>query len=334
MPKVPYRKPALTYSEQLEQLKKRDLIIADDNKALHLLEHLSYYRLSGYWYPMLKIPKSAHKFKPGSTFENAFKIYRFDREFKRLITSELEKIEIAVRAKMIYIMAMRHGAFWFTDPSLFVDPVWHQATLKILNKEYNRSDEDFITKFKNDYSDTFPPCWMSLEIASFGTLSNFYSNLNPGFDKREIADYFGVDETTFQSWLHSMTYVRNVCAHHSRLWNKKLRIAPQIPTNPTNSFITPIIIPTRRPSPTPKFNNEKMYFFLSVTIYLLNIINPKHTFKNKFYRLTKQYPNIHLPAMGFPTNWEKENLWNWAQVIIDEKWYNRFIAYLRKNYFR
>ena len=332
MARVPYTKPALTYSAQLQRLKDRGLGIADDNKALHLLEHLSYYRLSGYWFPMLKMPKSSHTFKPGSTFENAFKIYLFDRDLKRLITNELEKVEIAVRAKMIYIMAMRHGAFWFTNPALFVDPVWHNSTLKILAKEYNRSDEDFIKKFKNDYSDPYPPCWMSLEIASFGTLSNFYSNLNPGFDKRDIAEYFGVDETTFQSWLHSMTYVRNVCAHHSRLWNKKLRIAPQIPLSPKNQFITAVTIPTKKPTPTPKYNNEKMYFFLSVTIYLLNIINPKHKFKNKFYCLVKQYPNIHLPAMGFPIDWEKERLWNWKEVVTEEKWYNRLIRFLKNKF--
>src|SRR5690554_5500486 len=103
MAKVPYTKPALDYTAQLRQLESRGLIISNHEKAIHILERISYYRLSGYWYPMLLEPKSNHTFKEGSTFENAFKLYCFDRELRKLISGELEKIEIAVKAKVIYI---------------------------------------------------------------------------------------------------------------------------------------------------------------------------------------------------------------------------------------
>jgi abortive infection bacteriophage resistance protein len=81
-------------------------------------------------------------------------------------------------------------------------------------------------------------------------------------------------------------------------------------------------------------NNNKVYFLLCILIYLLNTINPKHTFKNKLYKLLKKYPMIHSPAMGFPEGWKEEEIWNWKQLEKDEKWYNRFIAYLNKNYYR
>jgi abortive infection bacteriophage resistance protein len=79
---------------------------------------------------------------------------------------------------------------------------------------------------------------MILEISSFGNLSNIYKNLRPGQDRRAIANYFGLDDSTFSSWLHSFTYVRNLCAHHSRFWNKRLGISPQIPISPNNIFKT------------------------------------------------------------------------------------------------
>jgi abortive infection bacteriophage resistance protein len=63
--RVPYTKSALTYAGQVEILKSRGLLIEDEFKAEHLLKNISYYRLSGYWYPMLAYPKSAHRFKPG-----------------------------------------------------------------------------------------------------------------------------------------------------------------------------------------------------------------------------------------------------------------------------
>ena len=81
MSKAPYSKVALTYSDQLQQLKKRGLTFENEAKALHLLENVSYYRLSGYWYPILADKKN-HAFKQGATFNTAFKLYCFDRELR------------------------------------------------------------------------------------------------------------------------------------------------------------------------------------------------------------------------------------------------------------
>lgn len=88
-----YNKPALTYQEQLERLIDRGLIVENKSKVLHLLENLSYYRISGYLYPLLKENKENHKFKEGSTFESAFQMYCFDRELKQLISGEIEKLK-------------------------------------------------------------------------------------------------------------------------------------------------------------------------------------------------------------------------------------------------
>ena len=118
MPKVPYNEPALDYSGQLKRLKHRGLIIENEAKALHLLENISYFRLSGYWYPMLAHPKSEKTFKPGSSFNQAFGLYCFDRELRKAISGELEKIEIAIRAKMIYTLSHAFGPFWFHNREL------------------------------------------------------------------------------------------------------------------------------------------------------------------------------------------------------------------------
>lgn len=323
MPRVPYSKPALSYADQLQQLKDRGLIVKSDSKALHLLENISYYRLSGYWYPMLAEPKTAHIFKPASTFDNAFKLYCFDRELRKLILSELEKIEVAIRAKMIYEFSHRHGPFWYTNIALFRNPANHATTLSKIGVEYNRSDEKFIVDFKRKYNDPMPPSWMMLELTSFGSLSKLYKNLSSIHDRRDIAHYFGLDDSTFESWLHCIVYVRNVCAHHSRLWSRVMRITPAIPTSPRFTFLNHTIIydpTTRRP-----INNDRTYFLLSILIYWLNIINPKQTFKNKLYRLLKAYPMVDVKAMGFPANWETEPIWNWQQTVEDQKWYNRIL---------
>jgi abortive infection bacteriophage resistance protein len=115
MCKVPFTKVALTYEAQLQLLRDRGLSIDDEPKALFLLEKISYYRLSGYWFPLLANKKD-HFFKPGATFETAFKLYCFDKELRKLFISELEKIEVAIRAKMIYVLSHEYGPFWFQNP--------------------------------------------------------------------------------------------------------------------------------------------------------------------------------------------------------------------------
>ena len=308
MPKEPYKEPALDYAGQLQQLKDRGLIVENDAKALHLLENISYFRLSGYWHPMLNEPKSAKFFKPKATFNNAFRLYCFDRELRKLVSSELEKIEIAIRAKMIYILSHSHGPFWFNDNTLFGNNRKHKESVDKLMVEKDRSDEVYIKEFHNKYTDPLPPSWIILEISSFGNLSSFYFNLKPGKEKREIANHFGIDERVFESWLHTFVYVRNICAHHARLWNRILSITPRIPLSPENIWITILTVPNPTGGSELKINN-RTYFLFSMIVYILNTINPTHTFKNKLTDLLTKYPNVYVKAMGFPEGWEKESLW-------------------------
>jgi len=307
MNKVPYSKPPLTYNEQLQQLKKRGLSFDNEDKALHLLEVISYYRLSGYWYPLLTDKKN-HKFKPNSNFETAFNIYKFDRELRLLILRELEKIEVAIRSRMIYVLAHSRGVFWYLDSKNFKRPDKYAETLSNISKEYNRSDEEFILAFKDRYSDDLPPCWMMLEVSSFGVLSSLYSLLNPGKDKKDIANFFGLNDRTLTSWLHSIVYLRNICAHHSRLWNREMRIQPVIPNSPRKPFLIKTYYTHPENGASLPLNN-KTYFMLSMIIYLMNTINPKHKIQVKFKALLEKYSNIDTRAMGFPVDWSNELIW-------------------------
>ncbi len=215
MAKVPYNKPALTYKAQLSQLKERGLRIDDEGSFLDILEKKSYYRLSGYWYPLLS-DKANHIFKKGARFEDAYSMYSFDRDLRQLIIKELEKVEIAVRAKMIYIFSHQFDPFWYT----------HAYNFKKSNIHY-------------------------------------------------------------------------VCAHHSRLWNRVMRIQPMIPTSPKNQWLNNISIP-----------NDRVYYILSMIIYLLESINDQNYLIDDFKTLLTSYPNIHVEAMGFPSKWDKEPLWS------------------------
>ena len=287
------RELLLTFEEQINLLKKRGLLFPNEEKARHILQHVSYFRLKSYMTPLM-INKADNLFYSNTSFESVYKLYKFDSKLRKLVASELEKIEVSIRTQMAYIIAEEHGAFWFADSNNFVDNIKFNNLFRSITEELNRCDDEFITKFSEN---VMPPAWMVMEITSFGTLSMLYKYLKPGYTKRKIAQYYGVSDSVFESWLHSIVYVRNICAHHSRLWNRVLRVRPLYPKKTAKHFIENTA------------SSNRIYFVLSIIQYLLQTINPKTSFPQKIRDLFIEFPEINSKAMGFPNNWESEFLW-------------------------
>lgn len=295
-----YDKPPLTYQEQLDRLKGRGLVVENEPRALHLLENLSYYRISGYLYPMLTENKEEHQFKKGSTFNNAFKMYCFDRELKQIIASDIEKIEVSFRSKLTYTLSHKYDAFWYTYEGLFKNKDIHLKSLSTTYKMVSASTEDFAIKYRKKYINTYQPSWMALEVVTFTHLSVIYENLKDTSVKSEISKHYGVPYKLLENWLRILTYTRNVCAHHSRFWNRNLSLPIKKSTKDLPfSWIDQLNIP-----------RNKSYIYLCAIKYLLDRINPNNTFKNKIVDLFDKYDNIDInKGMSFPENWEKQPLW-------------------------
>lgn len=282
--------------QQVALLKTNGLCITDESKALHTLQQISYFRLKSYLMPLMN-DKTMHTFKSGTTFEQAYNLYKFDSRLRKLIAGELEKIEVSIRTQMAYTLSDEVDIYWFADGANFVSAIKHAGLISSLQSELDRTDDDQILRFKRMYSDTFPPAWMTMEVTSFGTLSMLYKLLKPSLTKRKIANYYGVSDGVFESWLHSIVYVRNICAHHSRLWNKTLHIKPLFPRKVKDTFIS---IPV---------SNNRLYYVVCIIQYLLLRINPNTTFPSRLKALLTEFPDADIAAMGFPKNWEGESLW-------------------------
>ena len=166
-----YTKQPIDYPQQIQLLKKRGLIIKDENQALEQLRIISYFRLANYLCPMEQ-DKENYIFKPHSTFENALTLYYFDKELRALMFTAIQSIEIALRTKIIHYVSMRYGAFWFTDIQLCSNQQMFAENLNHIQQELKRSKEDFILEHFAKYTTPiFPPVWKILEVVSFGTLS-------------------------------------------------------------------------------------------------------------------------------------------------------------------
>ena len=153
-------------SENLVNLfESRGLQICDRNKAIQYLDNIGYYRLSAYMYPLLKMPKTAHLYKEGSTFKKVMMLYRFDKKLRLLMFNETEKIEIAIRRAVMQITAdMTGNPFWLTDSSYFLDSSRFNETMRAISKEYSKSKEEFILHFKRTYSEPYPPSQRALSM--------------------------------------------------------------------------------------------------------------------------------------------------------------------------
>ena len=298
MAQIPFSKQAISYNDQLSHLEQKGLIVKNKKKALNYLETVGYYRLRGYMVPFFVSP-SVHRFKQGITFEKILDLYKFDRELRILVFSAIEKIEVAVRGQLVYNYSMDlKNPFWLNDSTLFTDQKKYNDTFKGIKNLVSKSKDVFISHFFSTYSDPVPPSWMTFEVMQMGQLSVLYEILAKSPTHKNIATYFGVTETVLVSWLHMLVYVRNVSAHHARLWNKKLRIAAKMPQKTIYPWVSPSI----------NLSGDNFYSVYCVLCYLLRIIAPNNNFSRKFKKLLRKYKVVNPDSMGFPKNWKREHL--------------------------
>ena len=290
-----YNQPQISVADQIRLLKSEGLVFTDENRAQHILENISLFRMKSYLTPF-RVPGS-RTFKPGASFDDAYNLYKFDSELRKMICSEMEKIEISIRTQLSLIMGDESGIYWFEDATNFRDANRHTGLLSSLEAELRRSDDYAIVDFQRKYSNVFPPSWMTFEVSSFGTLSMMYRWLKAGHARRKVARFYGLTDTIMESWLHAIVYVRNICAHHSRLWNRRLSINALVPRRTHLPFID---IPA---------DTKRVYYIMSILLYFLQAVNPQNTFAARFRSLLGKYPNVDVSAMGFPSDWQDEKLW-------------------------
>jgi len=225
---IPYTKPALTFPRQLDLLISRGLVIPDRTAAEEVLSRISYYRFSAYCLPF---KNRLDQFHAGTTWDTVMSLYEFDRQLRLLIMDALERVEVAIRTAITYTLAHAYGAFGYLDAANFRQSFNHAQWLDKLTGEIEKSHETFIQHFRIKY-DGFPrlPIWMASEVMSFGSLSRLYEGMESK-DQKPVSDRYSLPHYVLRSWLWSLSFIRNVCAHHSRLWNRELAIAPVMPTN-------------------------------------------------------------------------------------------------------
>lgn len=300
-----------TLSEQLQHLSDKGLHIADESMVLHHLGRVNYHRLKGYWTDLLD-SSAIRCFREGVEFEDIIVRYKLDKALRSMLFSALETIEVALRTKMIYHLSYKFGCMFYEKAELFDNPVFHRKHLIDLRGEFMRSNEGLVKHYKRKYGiwkdnqcmtlSQSPPSWVIFELASFGTLSKLYKNLQHQLpEKSLIANEFGLNShSELASWLEALVYLRNLVAHHARLWGRKIVKQPKILQKTKNPWLKSTL-------------NEqascKPYLLISILAYLCQALGDEDGFTKQVLELMKSQKELPITELGFVQDWEKEELW-------------------------
>ena len=295
-------KTAKTIDEQISLLKSRGMIFKDEDYAKDILSRISYYRLEGYWWDM-QVDKSLHVFDKNVCFENVIIRYEFDKKLRSILFKAVEFIEISLRTKLINYFSLSYGSLWYMDTSLFADLALHNEHTEKLLDDFMHSREIFAIDHWNRFPRKNPESWKIMEVASLGQLSKFYKNLKHQLpEKSKIAKDFRLNlHSELASWLESIVYIRNIIAHHSRLWGRSMSKKPIVQiNNPEGKWLL---------SDLSDFQKKKPFLIISTMVYLCDGLASNHGIRKEILKLFCECPHLPIYKIGFIDGWTNHPLW-------------------------
>jgi abortive infection bacteriophage resistance protein len=296
---VKFEKPFLSIEEQVERLVKAGMM-GDRDTVAQRLTVVSYHRLSGYWHPFQQTDGA---FAPETSFEKVWRRYVFDRQLRVLVIDAIERFEVTLRTQLAYHHAQVHGPFGYAVNRASRPKMSRKDFPEFyfnLLEELARSKEPFIKEFYADHGDEYdvPPIWEAAEVMSFGCVVTLYRNTTHNV-KQPVASIFGVPDAVMDSWLLVLNTVRNICAHHARLWNRELG--------------TKALIPRQKEYPEwrkpVQIGNDRVFGVLTICRHCLKRVAPQSGWANRLQALLEKYPDIPIASMGFPENWKESPIW-------------------------
>ena len=273
-----------TFDEQIDLLKSRGLIIGDEDKAKFILSNINYYRFSAY---LIHFKREDETYKENITFEHIYNLYLFDKELRNILIDMLESIEISFRTYISYTLAIKHGSTAYLYKQCLKKQKYFESFIKKLEDEKNNHKNKLFIKHHNEKYNGILPIWVAVEIMSFGTLSKLYSNMLPqdtAYIKKELCK---VNPILVNSWLHSLTHLRNVCAHYGRIYN---------------TYFPPIKV--KKSDRNNVINDRQVFTYILAIKYLIADKNVWNDYFIKLQALFYKYDNyVELELLGFTENW-------------------------------
>ena len=303
----------LSFSDQAKLLQSRQLQTRNIARLENYLSRIGYYRLSGYFHVFRQWDNEnkvlLDEFMPNSHFEDVLSLYLFDKKLRLLALDALERIETAVKVDISHLLGEK-------DPLAYRNPIYFDGKFTQIPKGKGTSQhktwlnyvDNLVKKAKkrkttcvlhnfNKYGDL--PIWAVCGLWDFGSMSRLYEGMKRS-DRDKIAHKYGVTNgKIFSQWLKSLNEIRNICAHHDRLWN--VRIVMKSPPIHEQNW--------------DKLDNTRVFFYFCIMKQILDVLCPNSQWDRRFTNLLKEFPNhsskkISLQVFGLIDNYHTWELWH------------------------
>lgn len=277
-------------------MKDRGLVVADEEFALARLRDLNYYRLRGYWLTL----ERDDSFAKGTSFDDIWEIYQLDRELREWLWRAIAPIEIKLRTQFAYHLAHLCGAGAYLDAENYGSRSKFERARSNFRRERDRARDrgvPCVVHNMDKYGKL--PVWAAVEIMSLGTLSMLYGNLDPSIGASDdskgvqaaVAEALGTKPYYLKSWVHHLTTVRNIVAHHDRFYNRVMTICPSLLKRDERRV-------RRRDA-----NKQFPTFLVIRRIYERSWPDEWESLRVELASCIDRHPSVSLAPMGFPRNW-------------------------------
>lgn len=309
-------------------------LVADHGELVGRLKDVGYYRLSAYTHPFRRRNAEGvleEEFAPNTTLEKVWNYYLFDRCLRLHFLDAIERIEVALRVKISHLHARESGPFGYIEKGYF--PQWSGYERKLqdskirIQKDAETGD---IVKTNIEYADHFfrkygdkheyLPIWMAIGMMEYGMLTYFFVHSTNAIQD-EIAREWNTSARILRSWLSALRPLRNVCAHHGRIWNRVFTSSPRIPSKSVDERWYYVysekankwVRPTRSKAHMTacQLNSQQCAAFLFLCRHLMKQVAPTSHWKERVEKCLQDAARkgIPLSKIGLPEHWETHPLW-------------------------
>ena len=253
-----------TYRQLLSILRSRGMSIRkgpQGSRVMRVLEKENYYNVINGYKDLFLDPTSTptvEKYKAGTTFDEVYALYEFDREARHIYLKYLLKVENSFKTVLAHEFSARYGhdnylklENFHTGPSHDNKVLKRIANVNRLNMKTDRtriqhlsSEENIRAVIKligdiqqeiarqmskhhqvvNHYMSEYGyiPLWVLVNVLTFGKITTFYKLMKPA-DKMAVAKEFGIADDELHKYMDMCSLARNKCAHDERFFDIKFR---------------------------------------------------------------------------------------------------------------
>lgn len=295
-----------TLDEQVEILKSKGLTVNDVDFAKDILLRENYFFISGYRH--LFMINSKDKFINGTTFEELYAMFHFDRSMRNIFFKYILIVENNIKSLISYRLSKKYGfkeKDYLNVDNFTQNPMKVRQVHDILDKmrrqiRVNGKQHSATLHYLSNYG--YIPLWILVKVLSFGIVSELYTILKED-DQDAIGEFYKTDSASLSIYLSVLSNYRNLCAHEDILYEHRTQRSI-----PDNNYHFKLNIN----------KNEDEYLYgkndLYSVVIILKVMLTEREFRNFINEVSYEIDYLEgriktiskeviLDKIGFPINW-------------------------------